>query len=239
MSVEPAEQLRYTLLPATDPPENFVELHNKTYKFWKNLWQDVFKTLNFQGADLNQDFTRQDIVAVLHTDSEVAAVHLYTFFSLSADASKEHGYFLNNYPEPYQTKLREKGAQKVMTLEYMSVNPAWRKRNKDRKIHIGAILVGLALKIVEAGAADAAIAPARRDFKVNEIPYQFGGDCIAAEVVNHNVSCDLIACFRGRMKPHPDPRINAAIERLWRERRDLTGKTGVNGPHMASMRKIS
>jgi len=217
------ETLCYTLLPSANPPQEYLQLHSNVYLFWKNLWRDVFQKLSFPTDYLNDDFLRQDVIAVLHTpDEKVVATHLYTFFSLGSPVTKEHKYFEQNFPNPYYERLQEMGAKEVMTMEYMAVDPAWRK--KYQQVHIGSILVGLAQEVLKASSADAAIAPARRDYKVNEIAYSFGADCVAAEVNNHNVSCDLIANFRDKICPHSSADVNQAITYLWENKNDSSGK---------------
>lgn len=224
MTTKPAhETLSYALFPSANPPEEYAKLHSKVYLFWKNLWQGVFNDLHFPTGSLNEDFVRQDIVAVLYTaEQQVVATHLYTFFSLSTNATMENRYFTQNFPDPHYQNLQKMGAKEVMTMEYMAIDPAWRKSNTQ--IHLGSVLVGLAMEVLKASSADAAIAPARTDRKVNEIAYSFGADAVATNVNNHNVSCDLIANFRNKVCLHSSEDVNSAIHFLWDNRIDISGK---------------
>lgn len=66
--------------------------------------------------------------------------------------------------------------------------------------------------------ADGAIAPARRDHKVHELAPMYGGQSLIERVLNHNVECDLLLCRKSTMKPHDDPEMQVAVERLWEGR---------------------
>lgn len=219
------ENLSYTLLSAKNPHENDLNLHNQSYKFWKNLWYSVLSKLNIDALNINNDFLRQDIIAVIHDEYEIAAIHLYSHYSLRSFANSEGSYFLQNLQKTYVDKLIKLGANNVMTMEYMTVNVNWRKHQHENNIHVGAILGGLALKVLQSIGADAAIAPARRDLKVHELAYIYGGTCIAENITNHNIPCDLIACFAEKTNPHPDIRVNQIVSKLWSEKSDNSATT--------------
>jgi len=103
-----------------------------------------------------------------------------------------------------------------MSMEYMTVHPEWRKAQTN--VHIGAVLGGLAFEVAKFLNVDAAIAPARRDHKVHEIAYSFGATPIMENVVNHNVSCDLIAGFPPMLHAHKDAGLQKLITDLWKKR---------------------
>jgi hypothetical protein len=103
-------------------------------------------------------------------------------------------------------------------MEYLTVTPKWRAKHIG--FQISDVLVGLGLKLLLETNAQAFIAPARNDYKVSNKAYEFGFDCLQANYINHNVSCDLVAGFRDKFKPSQDPLIAGLTESLWENRID-------------------
>lgn len=100
--------LQYVILPGTSPCHfEHQELHDRAYLFWKNFWQDVYKSSDDVVAD---DFMRQIVPVVLYK-SEIVAMHLYTIFNPKSAAAQEHTYFKHtheffNYLDPSMVQKR-------------------------------------------------------------------------------------------------------------------------------------
>lgn len=231
------EPYQYLLLPSGNPPIEFVARHNQIYRFWKETWLEVLNGLKAESGGLADDFLRQDLIAAICTENGVAAVHLYSFFSLDADSSRQHHYLAGNYPQEYFDKLKSLGVRTVMSMEYLTVNPAWRKRKCD--IHIGAALGGLGLKVMQYYGIDAAIAPARRDHKVHEMAYAEGGEGILTNVLNHNVPCDLIAIRRENVVPNPNPEVESLKNELWQSRVHVDARGELVSGNLLPFRKAA
>lgn len=204
------EQLRYYVLPSANPPPHLVGLHNTIYRMWHGVWAGTFRGLGLDPACLRDEFLRQDFVTAIVCNGQPVTVHLYSFFSIDCDAAREHAYLAGNYPALYFEKLRGLGVRDVMSMEYMTVHPDWRRARYP------ILAGGLALQVMKLYGADAAIAPARRDHKVHELAPMYGGESLIENVLNHNVACDLLLCRRSTMKPHDDPEIQLALEHLWK-----------------------
>ena len=207
------DKLRFLLLPSANPPAEHRALHDTAYRLWHGVWTQTFSRLGLDSAGLAGEFVRQDLVACLVHEQTPIAVHLYSFFNVQAKASKEHPYLSGNYPEMYFTRLATLGVRTVMSMEYMTVHPEFRKGSSN--LHVGAVLAGLALTTLKNFGADAAIAPARRDHKVHELAHAFGGESLISNVLNHNVPCDLLLCRNEQLKPHSDAALQGLIDRLW------------------------
>ncbi len=209
--------LRYVIIPGKpshDHPLN--HLHEKAYLAWRQVWEAEFKALNFPIQDLANDFLRQDYIPLLVSGDEVAALHLYSEFNISNRAITDHKYFTSNYPPEFLQALRSRGVKTVMSMEYLTVSPAWRA--KQIKIQLADVMIGLGIKLLPETRAQAYIGPARNDYKVSNKTYSFGFECIQANVVNHNVSCDLVAGFRDKLVSSPDQKIAGLIQTLWSNR---------------------
>lgn len=224
--------LQLYILPSANPPPHLVKLHDKIFEFWRDIWTQEFNTLHFDTAFLIDDFIRQDFIAAICLGSDVIAVHLYSLLAIDSLAARSHRYFSLNYPPIFFERLGNMNVRKVMSMEYLTVNPAWRKAQAN--IHIGAVMGAMALHLMEQHKLDAVIAPARRDHKVHELAYARGGDCIVENISNHNVSCDLIACRREKILPHPSKEVSALIAKLWTERLEVRATEFSETKHMAA-----
>ncbi len=209
------EKLRFLILPSANPPEHLADLHNKAFRLWKSVWQETLEKLNFSANNLTEEFVRQDLIACITYENNPIAVHLYSFFAIDCEAARTHGYFSSNYPELYFAKLAKEKVRNVMSMEYMTVHPEWRKSKET--VHLGGALGGLAVRSMHELGADAAIAPCRRDHKVHEMAYAYGGEPVVANVVNHNVACDLVMIRREKVKAHPSEDVQNLLESLWKK----------------------
>jgi hypothetical protein len=210
------KDLSFYLIPAANPEKEFVSIHNKAYHLWRDVWIKVFNDLKFNTAFLIDDFIRQDFISVIMHNDIPAAVHLYSFFSLDCEVAREHRYLKENFTHEYFDRLQSRGVRNVMSMEYMTVHPEFRKGLVN--LHIGQILVGLAMFTMKEYGGDAAIAPARRDHKVHDLAYAMGGESVISNVINHNVACDLLMCTKENVRPHENPTIRSAMESLWGRR---------------------
>jgi hypothetical protein len=217
------EDFRYYLLSAKNPPSEYTDIHNKAFRLWMNGWKEVFKDLKYDDSLLHDDFIRQDLVSCISFQDEVIGVLLYTFFSLEAQAVRSFRYMEGNYPEIFFANLKKMNVKTAMAMQFMFVHPEW--RGKDKAIHPGLAFAGLSSRVRDEYNFDAAIAPMRRDFKVNELYYSFGADCIVANVVNHNAPCDLVASVRGKTRSHPSEEIRRIEDFLWDTRVDALKST--------------
>lgn len=210
------DKLQYCLLPSANPPPHKVKHHNDLYEMWHAVWTKTFADLKLDPACLRDEFVRQDFIAALFHDGQPIAAHLYSFFSIDCLAARQHGYLNGNYPEIFFQKLKQEGVRDVMSMEYMTVHPEWRKSKSI--VHLPAVTAGLAFEVMKAYGGDAAIAPARLDHKVHLLAPPYGGVSLIKNVVNHNVPCDLLMCKKANLKPHDSPEIQALVDALWRKR---------------------
>jgi hypothetical protein len=229
---------QYYLLPSANPPPHLVNEHNKIYLFWLKLWRDLCRDLKVSDAQLEEDFHRQDLIAALCADSGVMAVHLYSFFSIESLAAREHRYLASNYPPSFFEQLKIQGVNTVMSMEYMTVNPEWRKRKSD--IHIGAVLASLGLSLLDYYSIDAAIAPARRDHKVHELAHTFGGESILENVQNHNIACDLISIRKDKLQAHPQSAVESTRIDLWEKRIHINAfNSSASAPSSPKLKRVA
>ena len=212
--------LQYYLLSPRNPPPEYSKLHDDVFEFWLGVWRPVLAGLGYSDTHLHEDFIRQDIISCICSNEEVVGAFLYSFFSLDIKATTTFRY-MDNYPEIFFKKIQKLGVKTVMATQYLAVHPDWRGK-KNPPVPLGLIIAGLSNRVRDEYGVDAGIGPTRRDHKVTELFYAHGGDCIIANVENHNVSCDMIANIRGRTHEHASPKIRKIEDMLWANRIDAT-----------------
>ena len=216
MNSSEIQNLQYFLFSPKNPSDLYLQIHNRTYDLWKMLWEKTLEELRLPTENLPNEFGRQNHIAVICHRFEPVAIHLYSHFHLESRASQECSYMRENYPALFFEKLKQRGLKTVMSMEYMTVHPEWRKSRGN--LHIGAVLGALGLKCMEHHQLGGCIAPARKDHKVHLLAHAQGGESIIADVFNHNVLCDLILLQREKIKDHPDTGIAKIVDRLWSSR---------------------
>lgn len=234
MNPEEISKLQYFLFSPKNPSDLYLNVHNRVYQLWKNVWEQTLQELRLPTHELANEFGRQNrIVAICHQFQPVA-IHLYSHFHLGSRASQESSYLAENYPPLFFEKLKQRGIKTVMSMEYMTVHPDWRKSRGS--IHIGAVLGALGLNCMKLHQLDACIAPARKDHKVHLLAHAQGGESIISDVFNHNVICDLVLLERNKVIDHPNPDISQLVKQLWSSRiEDSSGPTSHSNQSQTSI----
>lgn len=215
------QELKYYILPGKCPLGfEFTEIHNKAFEYWKTFWSKVYADAGSLDAFHPDDFFRQDYIPVIMWKNEIVAMHLYTFFNLKQRSAIHHNYF-NFFNEQFFEKLNELKIEYVMSMEFLTVDPKWRK--KESFISVAELLSGIGLELFKQSQGQAAIAPARKDVKVHEMAYKFNFDCLVSDVNCRNFDCDLILGVKNKISNHPDNYLNALVQKIWNERIDTTG----------------
>lgn len=184
---------------------------------WSQVWKNEFGKLNFSTKDLLDDFIRQDIVVALANETCVAGALLYSFLNIDSIACRQHRYMSNNYPDHFFQILKARGVKTIMSWEYLTVSPQWRKANIGG-VSLGRILLALSSKLLKESHADCSISPARNDVKTSQMVYEVGGEPILQNISNHNVNCDLVACFKNNVQDHPDLIVRKYANHYWQNR---------------------
>ncbi len=210
-------ELSYHILGSNSafyPEEN--KLRNDVYTAWHSLWSEIYGEAK-SGYELNSDeFTRQKIVtAILHND-KIAGVHLYSFFHLDSMPDLHTQYFHFFSPQ-YLQLLRDRNVQTVMSMEFLTVMPDFRKSKLG--LSIGLVISQLGTEIFRASGVDAIVAPARNDVGVNKMAYDIGFSCLEKDTQQRGFVCDLIACFKGQQKPSESKEVRVCADVLWERKK--------------------
>ena len=216
-------KMQYVVLPGkfySDSP--FIELQNKVYKFWKNIWKDVFTEVGSPNSLVPDDFLRQDLISTILYDNEVIACHLYTLFNIDQDVTLDHRYF-SIFPNDVIDMFKKRNAKQLMSIEFLTVHPEWRKTS-GLGMSFGFVMRELTARIINQSGTDVAVAPARKQNKVDELAYKFGFECLKQNVSRGNLHCDLIGLYPENAKFSENQNVLNVANFLWSNKIDSSGR---------------
>lgn len=211
------ERFRYLLLPGRCPRDfPLVELHNSVFVYWRDFWNAVFAQIS-PGEKVNDnDFHRQDVIAVLLDGDKIVGVHLYSYFNLLSEAALAQDYFRKNYSVQDIENMKAHDLHTVMSMEYMTVDPNYRKSA------IGFatmdLIGGLAHEVLRMSGNEAVIAPCRCDFKVDRLAALYGGVPLGEQHIHHGVPVINMINPLKNIREHPEVFLAQAIKSVWSRR---------------------
>src|SRR5690606_3255994 len=87
------------------------------------------------------DLWTATILAILQANNgDIIGVHIYNVFDLRTKAVQSHSYLLN-FPDTKVFEIKKDGADQVMSMEYLLVNPKY--RGKQDGFSWGEVVIGL------------------------------------------------------------------------------------------------
>lgn len=198
-----------------------LEIQNLVYDSWKVLWRGVFDQVG-RGEDLDpDDFFKQNLITALTMENEVVGFNLSTFYDLNRHVSSEHSYF-GDIDKDLMSELRASGLQRLMSIEYLSVNPKWRRSLTG--ISFSDVLMSLGTTLLPYLSCDAVIGTARVDVKVDAASVRLGFKPYQV-IKKYDYECRVVVCTEQSAKPHSDPLTRQLINSLWATRNDLSRLT--------------
>lgn len=208
---------QYVVIPKNCPTPQSLEMYHMIYEAWLELWRGVFSEGNRAFEPDTDDFLRQDYVVGIFDQGNLVGFHLYSFFDLRKKMCTKHSYFNGIDPQSFE-KLKADNINNVMTMEYLSVMPNYRK--KFSNIPWGEVLIALGLQLMKTTAGDAAFGTARVDVKVDSMASQLGFHELQSQIAKYDYSCAVIACPKKSVREHSDEKIRKLIQDLWSNRID-------------------
>lgn len=216
MQAPHVSDIKYIVLPGRFCESSYLPLYNKAFDFWKQNWTDVFKQLGTSKVPSADDFFRQDFIPVILHQDRIVAIHLYTLYDMRTDRTLGHSYLAHNFTPEYFSILKGKGLEKVMSMESLFIDPAYRKSLVG--VQFAEVLICLGQRLFEQYTdAEAIIAPARQDVKVSVIAQPIGFKIIQPDITLNNVPVDLVLCRRGEPAHSPNELTRFYTEALWRK----------------------
>lgn len=209
------ENSRYVVLTGKMSPdsENF-ELYKNVYKLWKSTWTKAFAAVGSPDSFSPDNFYRQDYIPIIAHNDEPIAAHFYTLFHSENPAAMDHEYF-EIFSDTALSILRENDAQKLMSLEYLTVNPAYRKSVIG--FSVAEVLSGLCCKFIKEIDCDAGLGVAVKAARIDLMAKNLGFDILDSNAKRGNLVCDIVVKYSRTVATpvHPDPVVNDIVESLW------------------------
>jgi hypothetical protein len=219
------KDLSCTLFPGRFPNGEIVpDLYNKSYLHWKQTWGEIFSRAGSPESLQVNNFLRQDVVACLSFNNQIAGLFTSTFFNASATLTFDHPY-LHPFPDGLIQQLREQNRGIICTAEYFSLDSEFRKSALG--VSLSEVLAGIALKVFISQGAVAMLGTAVRPAGVHRIGEKFGWSEIGG-IQKYGLDCVLIYNNLKQAHEIDDPVISKAVDHLWNKRLDMTGLTQSN-----------
>src|SRR5690606_38787220 len=118
---------------------------------------------------------------------------------------------------------RAENVHRVMSMEYLTVDPAWRKRHTG--VSLASVIVSLGTRIQRRAGMGASTGVAREDVGMDGLCRDIGGVEVASGHMLYNTPVSLMCMFTDRLRELPDPEERELTETLWQTRTDLSGLT--------------
>lgn len=215
------ENLKYQIVPGRHlQSKSIPPVYESAYLYWKQFWQDIYTQAGSPESFLADDFFRQDYLGILTSNEETVGMLFSTVFDLNQSSTVDHRYF-KFYPSSFLDALKAKGIQRVLSVEFLTANPKWRKSVTG--LSYAEAIISLSMNMFRETPAEAVIGTARTDNKVHDACYKLGFQCITPAVNRRNFTVDLIAATKSDLRQHPDPTISRLVQDLWRSKIDYTG----------------
>jgi hypothetical protein len=208
------DRLRYVTLPGRCPRDfAAVDLHNHIYRYWETFWNQIFSEISPGEVVAQEDFFRQNVVSVLLDADKIVSVHLYSFFNLKSEAALAQPYFKKNYFQSDISQMLKRDVHTVMSMEYLTLDPKYRKSVVG--FSMSELIIGLGFEVLKSSGQEAMIAPCRRDLKVDRMAEKFGAIPLGEEHIHHGVPVVNVITPLSLLRPHGDPFIAGAVEKIW------------------------
>lgn len=202
--------------------EPWLNHFNDLYAYWKSSWTETFRSLNSESVPQTEDFLRQNIVSGLFCGGRPIGFQTNTFFNLSFGAHCDHPY-MRRYPAETVTGLRSARVRRVMSIEYLYIEPEFRRSRVSASL--SAVLLALALKCFQVSSCDAVVSIPRNDRGINRIFYALGAVPLRKDMELHNVKVDLILFTKKTPIFYSALEDRDLMQHFWTNRVDPCGMT--------------
>lgn len=193
-----------------------LKMYGKAYEFWKTSWLQILEKAGCPGVLQVDDFYRQDLISLITHKDDIVALMLHTFFDLKNPVTYEMRYF-SIFNEWSRKNIEKHGHTGVMTMEYLLVNPEWRKKN-GAAFSFSDVIMGLAFQIMKSEGAGISLGVAIKAAKMDEMAQRLHCQVLERDVKRGSIVCDIVSQIPSHIKPHADSRIQSFTETLWNNR---------------------
>lgn len=209
------EKAKYIVLTGKMAPHSeHFDLYKNVYKLWTATWTKAFAAVGSPESFSPDNFYRQDYIPVIAYNDQPIAAHFYTLFYLDNPASIDHSYF-EIFSESALQQLKAKQVQSLLSLEYLSVDPAYRKSAIG--FSVAEVLSGLCCRFLKEVNCDAGLGVAVKAARIDKMAKNLGFELLDSDARRGNLVCDIVVKYSETVGAgvHPDPLVNSFVDSLW------------------------
>lgn len=204
---------RYYLLSPHLVRSDYTPIFNKVYDAWKISFTEVVESA---GGKLDpDDFFRNDLVTAVTHQGEVVGLSTMTMFDLKLHSSHEHHY-VQALNKSTVAKLQSDGQNRLISIEYLNVLPAYRKSNSN--VRWTEVLIGLGLKVMDDSVADIIMGTPRTDVKVLNVCKNLEAIEVQQPILKMNYPCAVVIFNKNPERQFVDPITAQYVEGLYNAR---------------------
>ena len=206
-------EFNFLILNHREASQN-IEMYNKTYRLWQNVWNQTFNELNEdKRVDGDQFYLLDEFCTIAFQGQPIAMIAL-KWLDLSLQPSSDNSYF-RTFPETTNDVLAKLNFKKLMAMGNLVVHPEWRRQSLSSGVSLSEIVIGLALERFKYSTFESVICYTRNNRGINKIIYRYGGTPLWENIIRHNVEVDVAIIPKAEVCQNPTPQVDHLVKRLW------------------------
>ncbi len=208
----------------SNQPE-LIKHHNDVFRFWLSVWKPTMKSMGDKALDFDQ-ILKQNYICFIKSNGTVIASHFYSKYDIRAISTKHTSYFKDSF-ETLSSYCNELNLKTVMTQEYLSVHPEWRKHQIG--FSIAEVVIGLAIKMMNYTSSDSTAGTIRAGApSVEVISKSINADLLPVTVKRYGNPHKLFIVSQENVIQPGNKITNKVIEQLWNKKTDFIKKSNSN-----------
>lgn len=214
------KKLKYTLMPGNIAGHSYlIDQYNLVFGFWKGIWSETLHKLNLPALEIAQ-FLRHNYVSAITYEDKVVACHLYTKYDIRLEATKESEYF-KQFSSELITHCQRKNINTILTQEYLSVAPDFRKSVSG--ISGPELVTGLGIHVMFHTNSDSTAGTVRAGApSVERVGNEMQCELLDTVVERYNLPHKFFIAEKSKVQLPGNEETKTLVKRLWNERTDYT-----------------
>ncbi len=208
---------QYYIISKYSNQSQSIELSNIIFQNWRNVWSQVFNDGGRTFTPNVDDYMRQDFIVSLFYKSQLVGFHFYSLFNIHKKMSELHSYFSGVNPESFQ-RLRDQNMTQIMSMEYLTVMPEFRKGTLS--VPWAEVIISLGQKFLDTVGGDLCFGTARKDIRVDNMGLKLGFESLQLPISKYSYPCEVMICTSNSIREHPDKSTAEIINQIWENRID-------------------
>lgn len=190
----------------------------QTFQVWKAVWENELSAIGRMRSLRADDLIRYDLACCLMYGDQPIGAHLYSFYNLKSLLHRDTHCLLTYFDENSLNLCLSKGCQILMSYEYLTVSPNFRKR--EVPIRFGDLLLRLGVKVFLSTHAEGIVTCTRDTRRVHEMIERVEFERVRSGFQIHNEDSSLYVYLKKDDLTLKDSDLDPLVEDLWINRVD-------------------